>query len=257
MRVHKVHIALIQCAPEAMEDYNRWYDTDHMPEFVALPNVLMGRRYIATPDCQGWRGNLDLEGLRGDAGNMCTMYFHAREADQEDLEARDSMVERLRREDRLYSGDRQVLKSLEFAVVKGFTRVGSSLAPGAIPYIGHRAIYVVIGEIRDPSRRAEWERYFDDVHVPDILEARGIAAILRLAEISPSTAGGESMERFMLLQYLDEDPSVVLPDLRGRIDGWRERGRLMSPGAYELLFQSPYRPITPFEYGFVEAFRAT
>lgn len=31
--------------PDAEEDYNRWYDEVHIPDFLAVPGVLSARRY--------------------------------------------------------------------------------------------------------------------------------------------------------------------------------------------------------------------
>ena len=32
-------------APEREEEFNAWYDTEHLPQLVALPGFIRGRRY--------------------------------------------------------------------------------------------------------------------------------------------------------------------------------------------------------------------
>ena len=49
-------------APEREEEFNAWYNTEHMPEIVALPGFLAGRRYAcdgATPKYLAWYDALD------------------------------------------------------------------------------------------------------------------------------------------------------------------------------------------------------
>ena len=44
-------------APEREEEFNAWYDTEHLPEIVALPGFLLGRRYAcdgAVPKYLAW-----------------------------------------------------------------------------------------------------------------------------------------------------------------------------------------------------------
>ncbi len=55
MNTQGIVIALIDVPQEHTEDYNRWYDFDHLPEFAALPGMLLGRRYVAPPEYKALR----------------------------------------------------------------------------------------------------------------------------------------------------------------------------------------------------------
>jgi len=49
--------AWIHVPPEREEEFNAWYDTEHVPDIVALPGFLLGRRYAcndATPKYLAW-----------------------------------------------------------------------------------------------------------------------------------------------------------------------------------------------------------
>ena len=48
--------------PEREEEFNAWYDTEHLPQIVALPGFVLGRRYVcegATPKYLGWYDTAD------------------------------------------------------------------------------------------------------------------------------------------------------------------------------------------------------
>ena len=40
-------IVTAEIAPEHEDDWNRWYDEEHLPEAVACPGVLSGTRYVS------------------------------------------------------------------------------------------------------------------------------------------------------------------------------------------------------------------
>lgn len=49
-------------APEREEEFNAWYDTEHLPQIVALPGFLRGRRYAcdgAVPKYLAWYDTAD------------------------------------------------------------------------------------------------------------------------------------------------------------------------------------------------------
>lgn len=49
-------------APEREEEFNAWYDTEHLPEIVALPGFVQARRYVcaeATPKYLAWYDAVD------------------------------------------------------------------------------------------------------------------------------------------------------------------------------------------------------
>ena len=44
-----VMIVQSRAKPGREEEYNRWYDTQHIPDLCSVPGVKSGRRYEATP----------------------------------------------------------------------------------------------------------------------------------------------------------------------------------------------------------------
>jgi len=47
MEINGIQLVFLDMPAEYTEDYNRWYDLDHMPEHVSKADVIMGRRYVA------------------------------------------------------------------------------------------------------------------------------------------------------------------------------------------------------------------
>jgi hypothetical protein len=42
-----LHIVRVDIDPSVEEDFNRWYDEEHIPELLACPGWLTARRYVA------------------------------------------------------------------------------------------------------------------------------------------------------------------------------------------------------------------
>ncbi len=54
--------AWVHVAPEREEEFNAWYDTEHLPQIVALPGFVLGRRYAcegAVPKYLAWYDTAD------------------------------------------------------------------------------------------------------------------------------------------------------------------------------------------------------
>jgi hypothetical protein len=47
VEVKGILLAFPNIAPEYTQDYNRWYDLDHLAEHISKPDVLTARRYMA------------------------------------------------------------------------------------------------------------------------------------------------------------------------------------------------------------------
>ena len=47
---HVIVIVRIDVAPEMEEEFNRWYDEEHVPNLLAVPGVISGKRAVNTGD---------------------------------------------------------------------------------------------------------------------------------------------------------------------------------------------------------------
>ncbi len=247
MRVTGVGIGFIDSEPEATAEFNRWYDLDHLPENVALPGVLGSRRYVATPELKALRGPGELEQLGGGKGTFCTTYLFGSEdlaAVQADMHA---LAVRLAKEGRMFKRARSAFYAIH-RLTKVYVRQDLRTAPEAAPFLGHTGLYLSMGVAASPAHRAQVDEWYDQVHVPDILDVPGFLACLRLVPVNPEHAG-----RFLHLFLLGEEPAKAVEALRARIPVWQREGRLpTTAGTQRPLLRAPYRFITPLQYPFAK-----
>jgi len=239
-------VGLIDVPQEHTLDYNVWYDFDHLPEFVSLEGMLLGRRYVATSDCKATRPNPSkLEELAEGRGTYCTTYFMS------DLDI-DAVMERwreaggrLRREKRIFRHGKIADVSF-YELQQAHARPGIPVVEAAIPYLGHQGIYVVLTEVKDEAMRPVVDQWFADSHSKDLLAVPGVTVAIRLKAHEESKAG-----RYMNIYLLENDPVQTVAEIQNARQGWIERGTSPAPGgASNILFQSPYRFVTPTQYDF-------
>ena len=75
MDVSGIIFASVDCDADAVEDWNRWYDLEHLPPNIALPGIMSGKRYVAPPELHDVREPADrLEGFADGRGVHVTVY---------------------------------------------------------------------------------------------------------------------------------------------------------------------------------------
>jgi hypothetical protein len=234
---HDVH-------PDAETAWRRWYDVEHLPEYVALPGVLGAQRYVATADLRALRGADPAPAFAEGRGAYLTVYQLAA-GDLERTwghlqEATASMAGAGRRFDPDMAPARHVeLFRLDWALAAD--RIATS--PGALPYVRHAGVQVAMGEVADPALRPVVADWYRDVHAPDVLAVEGFAAALRF--VSCDHDG-----RHLVLFLLDTDPAVAVRAVRSEVGRWRELGRTPSPGgASRAIVNGPYRVLPPVGAG--------
>ena len=57
-------LVMMQPAAAIEEEFNAWYDTEHVPERLAVPGFLTGRRYVATDGHPRYLAFYDIETLK-------------------------------------------------------------------------------------------------------------------------------------------------------------------------------------------------
>ena len=75
MDVSGIIFASIDCDADTVEDWNRWYDLEHLPPNIALPGIMSGKRYVAPPALHEAREPADrLDGFADGRGVHVTVY---------------------------------------------------------------------------------------------------------------------------------------------------------------------------------------
>ena len=54
-------LVLMQCPPAMEEEFNAWYDSEHIPERVGIPGFLSGLRFVCLSGHPRWLAMYDLE----------------------------------------------------------------------------------------------------------------------------------------------------------------------------------------------------
>src|SRR4051812_15747973 len=64
----------LDCDADSIEAWNRWYDLEHVPPNVSMTGVMLGRRYVASPELHDLRRVVPESGFSGRRGTFVTIY---------------------------------------------------------------------------------------------------------------------------------------------------------------------------------------
>ena len=90
------------------------------------------------------------------------------------------------------------------------------------------ARWIVMGftDCADPARDAEYNEWYDKIHVPDVLKAPGVMRATRYHNIDPEGGPGKYLS---LLEIESDDIDQTIADLRAHL------GRLQAAGRFTDL----------------------
>ena len=182
MKLTGVRVVFLDCPPGKDAEFNRWYDLDHVPEFVAIDGVIAGRRYVATPACKELRRPTTIDSLKDGRGTYCTVYSFGADDLAAVTAAQGVTGTRLREQDRRFPG-MEVARVQDFMLESVVVSKDLQLGPAAAPHLGHQGLLLGIGEMLDMSRRDAVGQWYDETHHPDLLELPEFLAILRFSSL--------------------------------------------------------------------------
>lgn len=245
MEVKGILLAMLEIEPEYTEEYNRWYDLDHLAEHISKADVLTAKRYVAPRDLQ------DLGGgggeLTGGHPPYLTMYYLG----IDDFAGEDAAA--------LWTTkDRGIIKAGRFWRTGGVTfvrrwRVGETftrppvlVSDEAVPYLAHRGVIVALGRAPSADRVEDARRWWRDTHLVDLLAVEGLPSAIRFDPVD-----GDEPDLLLHLLFVTDDPAVVMARVEHVMRYSRAVGRYPAHGgAYEEIAFLPYRTIVPLDYDF-------
>jgi hypothetical protein len=245
MEVKGILLAMLDIEPEYTEEYNRWYDLDHLAEHISKPDVLSARRYVAPRDLRELGGGGS--NLTGGHPPYLTMYYLGIDDFASD-EAWSYWTTK----------DRGIIKAGRFwrtgkvqftrrwRMAETFTSPPILVSSEAVPYLAHRGLIVALGRAAAVDRREDAERWWRETHLVDLLAIEGVSAAIRFDPTDDSDP-----DLLLHVLFLTDDPAVVMPRVERAMRYSGAVGRYPAHGGvYESIAFLPYRGIVPLEYDF-------
>ncbi len=247
MEINAIQLTFLDIPAELTQEYNRWYDLDHMPEHVAKDDVLMGRRYVSPSTLRGLPGMLVHETFGADAP-YATIYFHGGPLDFESPEARGlwtTLDHHIVRQGRYWREGRAV-NSTWWRLARAVTRPSVLVSERAVPYLAHRGVIFAFGRAPSADRRQEAVDWWEQTHLVDLFSVPGLLAALRF-----DPGGRGEADTLLHVLLCEQPPAQVLAGIEEMKRAARALGRFPAhKGAYEPLAFVPYDLIVPLDYRF-------
>lgn len=241
-----MQLAFLDIPAEYTQEYNRWYDLDHMPEHVSKADVIVGRRYVAD------RGVRDLPATQlgevwGGHPPYLTIYGFGGPLDMMSEEAREgwrTMDRGILKQGRYWMKGRSTGGGM-FRVADAVARPSVLVGKPAIAHLHHRAVIVAFGKAPSVERRDEAVSWWERTHLPDLFAVPGVLAALRCDPV------GQDEDHILHVLLCEDTAKEVMPRIdaalryAGAIGRWPAYG-----GVYEPVAFLPYERIVPLDYDF-------
>ena len=103
------------------------------------------------------------------------------------------------------------------------------------------AVFVVVTNCTDPARETEFNDWYTNTHVPDIIALPGFVAATRYRIVGKPRDG---QGKFLALYEIQaDDPASAVAGVWRAVPQLAARGRMFD--ALELTYAAAYEPITP------------
>ena len=217
----------VTCAPEHLEPFNLWYNS-HLPNLLRTPPFLWAQRYALLGEERRFTA---LYGIRGVEDLPSMLHWDSPAINPI---SRDEYT----RWERLQGRSNHVGNVYEQI---GGTPVREPLL------LSDRPLSVVSVDV-DPAHEAEWNRWYDDSHVPNLLEVPGYVMAGRFRAIDhPFAREFKTGPRYLALYECESEEAIsslrlgedMHPDARAEFQRWESYGapicRNLGWGFYRLI----------------------
>lgn len=247
MKIEGVLLGLLDIPADYTEDYNRWYDLDHLPEHLSKPDVVSANRYVADKMLREGADATPSD-LFGGYPPYLTVYFLGGSADIASPDALSGWQEvdyRLRKAGRYWREGRGAYSG-RWRLAAAFKGPSVLVSDAAVPHLRHRSLILVMGRAASPEAFDQAIGWWANTHLVDLFTVAGILGALRLRSTAPDQSD------LILHLLLCEGPGAEMADrLANGLRRWSAIGRYPCyGGAYEPLALLHYDLITPFSYNF-------
>jgi len=219
---HGLLLTMTEPRPADEEEFNAWYDTEHLPERLAIPGFLSARRWIADPPA-----GAEIHGK----------YLATYELQNPQVLDTPEYLRHVG--DHLTPWSKRCLGRA--TVFRRWACV--QIVPGdALPPADSAALFLVCGDV-PPAHHAEFNRWYDEEHLPLL---GGVPGVLRTRRFV-ATSGAP---RYLALYDLAAAGVVTSPEWIGATQTeWAQRiDTLTAEGEWILARYAAYEPPAPETY---------
>ena len=194
-------LAITNCNDASKGDeFARWYNHIHFPDVTASGIFKHPIRFA----------NTDPDSPRG-------QYAATYETDYED--AAIALADNREASAKLRPDGGRGSELIESVFVDVFKRTGGEFSTSVRPT---RGILLVLSNCTDPSREEEFNRWYEDVHFPDILNVGQFHTAYRYENVNP-----ESSAKYLAIYETDNaDPADARVQHTKLMEGWGQQGHL-------------------------------
>jgi hypothetical protein len=239
MKAQSASLTLYHFADGHHREVCVWHDQDHKPEVVATtPSVFISQRWVAPPDLMAARSPSTLP---HNGGEYVNLYWSSGSAEQlhVDFDVLGRRLELVGRMQPMQYIERTFGSRLRPVSIQA--RPGLELSPEAVTCAPqNQGLLLVIGELQPDGGGADFARWHETEHIPEILATgifSGCAKLMSAAAAEPNL--------LVMLYYSDrDDPLAAFQEFRSAASGFRQYPD--AERAFRRLHTGMYRPSIGF-----------
>jgi hypothetical protein len=226
--------AALDCDADAIEAWNRWYDLEHTPPNIALPGIMLSRRYVAPSEMHDVRV-ADAAGPYGSGRSVFLTVYTLAEDPKSVFDGMVGLREKLVAADRMFPDEQKIVRMGD-VLARRFVRADPALKadPEDVGFIGHTGLVAI-------ERTGGDAGWYEGVWAPRVVAVDGVHAVTEYASLNRP---GTSLD----LVFTEGDPVAVLQALREAVPHAADAA---------VTLEGPFLYIDPLRYPWAEGIRAS
>src|SRR5579885_854022 len=193
--------------PAREEEFNRWYEGTHLPDLLAVPGIVAARRYKLSgpanpkePDAQ---------------------YLAVYEIDSDTPEAVANTA--LQEHGPRWRAAGRMIDCIQASSLTTYRQIGKH----ADASDSEKALLLVKTACSDPARDAEFNAWYDDVHIPDVTSVPGVIRAQRYKLTGQPSKSEPEAQYLAVYEFDTDDTKTVSRAIGAKMPEWTAAGRII------------------------------